>query len=308
MSKVIVHADKATAAKAVAATIRDLIIAKAKAGQNAVLGLATGSTPLPLYAELVRLHREEALSFRNVVSFNLDEYEGLPGDHPQSYRYFMEQNLFRFIDIRRENTHVPAGISADASRTCADYEAAILAAGGIDLQVLGIGRTGHIGFNEPSSSLRSRTRVKTLTRQTFADNRVGAKRIKCTACNGTGDKQGMKEGGMPSSVIKSKQRYGDMSDKDFAELHQSKSDDDLMAMAWRHGYGKGSLHYVNKRKRGLARVEESRLYYNVIGTRDKDLKESFGMQKDQRGWFLEATAGRKRILEAHKAFGTPTII
>ena len=116
------------------------------------------------------------------------------------------------------------------------------------------------------------------------------------------------EGGMPSSVIKSKQRYGDMSDKDFAELHQSKSDDDLVAMAWRHGYGKGSLHYVNKRKRGLARVEESRLYYNVIGTRDKDLKESFGMQQDQKGWFLEATAGRKRILEAHKAFGAPTIL
>ena len=99
-----------------------------------------------------------------------------------------------------------------------------------------------------------------------------------------------------------------MSDKDFAELHQSKSDDDLMSMAWRHGYGKGSLHYVNKRNRGLARVEESRLYYNVIGTRDKDLKESFGMQQDQRGWFLEAVAGRKRILEAHKAFGAPTIL
>ena len=158
MSKVIVHADKATAAKAVAATIRDLITAKAKAGQAAVLGLATGSTPLPLYAELVRLHREEGLSFRNVVSFNLDEYEGLSGDHPQSYRYFMEQNLFRFIDIRRENTHVPAGISADAARTCADYEAAIVTAGGIDLQVLGIGRTGHIGFNEPPSALDSRTR------------------------------------------------------------------------------------------------------------------------------------------------------
>jgi len=172
MSKVIVHADKATAAKAVAATIRDLIIAKAKAGQNAVLGLATGSTPLPLYAELVRLHREEALSFRNVVSFNLDEDEGLPGDHPQSYRYFMEQNLFRFIDIRRENTHVPAGISADASRTCADYEAAILAAGGIDLQVLGIGRTGHIGFNEPPSALDSRTRRVHLDEVTRRDNSI----------------------------------------------------------------------------------------------------------------------------------------
>jgi glucosamine-6-phosphate deaminase len=172
MSKVIVHADKATAAKAVAATIRDLITAKAKAGQNAVMGLATGSTPLPLYAELVRLHREEGLSFRNVVSFNLDEYEGLAGDHPQSYRYFMEQNLFRFIDIRHENTHVPAGISADASRTCADYEAAILAAGGIDLQVLGIGRTGHIGFNEPPSALDSRTRRVHLDEVTRRDNSI----------------------------------------------------------------------------------------------------------------------------------------
>jgi len=172
MSKVIVHADKATAAKAVAATIRDLITAKAKAGQAAVLGLATGSTPLPLYAELVRLYREEGLSFRNVVSFNLDEYDGLAGDHPQSYRYFMEQNLFRFIDIRRENTHVPAGISADASRTCADYEAAILAAGGIDLQVLGIGRTGHIGFNEPPSALDSRTRRVHLDEVTRRDNSI----------------------------------------------------------------------------------------------------------------------------------------
>jgi glucosamine-6-phosphate deaminase len=172
MSKVIVHADKATAAKAVAATIRDLITAKAKAGQAAVLGLATGSTPLPLYSELVRLHREEGLSFRNAVSFNLDEYEGLSEDHPQSYRYFMEQNFFRFIDIRRENTHVPAGISADASRTCADYEAAILAAGGIDLQVLGIGRTGHIGFNEPPSALDSRTRRVHLDEVTRRDNSI----------------------------------------------------------------------------------------------------------------------------------------
>jgi glucosamine-6-phosphate deaminase len=172
MSKVIVHADKATAAKAVAATIRDLIIAKARASQAAVLGLATGSTPLPLYAELVRLHREEGLSFHNVVSFNLDEYEGLSGDHPQSYRYFMEQNLFRFIDIRRENTHVPAGISADASRTCADYEAAIRTAGGIDLQVLGVGRTGHIGFNEPPSARDSRTRRVHLDEVTRRDNSV----------------------------------------------------------------------------------------------------------------------------------------
>jgi len=172
MAKVIVHPDKAAAAKAVAAVIRDLIVAKAKVGQTAVLGLATGSTPLPLYAELIRLHREEGLSFRNVVSFNLDEYEGLSGDHPQSYRYFMEQNLFRSIDIRPENTHVPAGVSADATRTCAEYEAAIRAAGGIDLQVLGIGRTGHIGFNEPPSALDSRTRRVHLDEVTRRDNSV----------------------------------------------------------------------------------------------------------------------------------------
>jgi len=172
MSKVVVHADKATASKAVAAVIRDLIVAKAKANQTAVLGLATGSTPLPLYAELIRLHREEGLSFRNVVTFNLDEYEGLPGEHDQSYRYFMEQNLFRSIDIPKGNTHVPSGVSGDAARTCADYEAAIRAAGGIDLQVLGIGRTGHIGFNEPPSALDSRTRRVHLDEVTRRDNSV----------------------------------------------------------------------------------------------------------------------------------------
>jgi glucosamine-6-phosphate deaminase len=172
MSKVVVHADRSAAAKAVAAAIRDLILAKAKSNQTAVLGLATGSTPLPLYAELIRLHREEGLSFRNVVSFNLDEYDGLSGDHTQSYRYFMEQNLFRSIDIRRENTHVPSGVSGDAAQTCADYEAAIRSAGGIDLQVLGIGRTGHIGFNEPPSSLDSRTRRVHLDEVTRRDNSV----------------------------------------------------------------------------------------------------------------------------------------
>ena len=209
----------------------------------------------------------------------------------------------------------------------------------------------HVDTN--CTTCHGRKSMYKLDGKLFADNKVGAERVKCPTCKGTGDKPGVAEaqndyfkrrkdeedriagtkapakrtpkqtdyekkrkeqdkdiaeGGMPSSVIKSKQRYGDMSDKDFAELHQSKSDDDLVAMAWRHGYGKGSLHYVNKRKRGLARVEESRLYYNVIGTRDKDLKESFGMQQDQKGWFLEATAGRKRILEAHKAFGAPTIL
>ncbi len=172
MPAVRVHPDKAAAAKAVAAVIRDLIAVKAKAGQTAVLGLATGSTPLPLYAELIRLHREEGLSFRNVVTFNLDEYEGLAGDHDQSYRYFMEQNLFRCLDIPKANTNVPSGTGSDHARTCADYEAAIRAAGGIDLQVLGIGRTGHIGFNEPPSARDSRTRHVHLDEVTRRDNSV----------------------------------------------------------------------------------------------------------------------------------------
>lgn len=172
MAKVVVHVDKVAAAKAVAIAIRDLIVAKAQAKQTAVLGLATGSTPLPLYAELIRLHREEGLSFRNVITFNLDEYEGLPGDHDQSYRHFMEQNLFRSIDIPKGNTHVPSGVSGDATQTCADYEAAIRAAGGIDLQVLGIGRTGHIGFNEPPSARDSRTRRVHLDEVTRRDNSV----------------------------------------------------------------------------------------------------------------------------------------
>lgn len=172
MAKVVVHVDKVVAAKAVAIAIRDLIVAKAQAKQTAVLGLATGSTPLPLYAELIRLHREEGLSFRNVITFNLDEYEGLPGDHDQSYRHFMEQNLFRSIDIPKGNTHVPSGVSGNATQTCADYEAAIRAAGGIDLQVLGIGRTGHIGFNEPPSARDSRTRRVHLDEVTRRDNSV----------------------------------------------------------------------------------------------------------------------------------------
>ena len=137
---------------------------------DAVLGLATGSTPLMLYKELIRLHREEELDFSRVRSFNLDEYVGLGPEHPASYRTFMRENLFRHINIRTENTQVPDGLADDVPRHCEAYEAAIRAAGGIDLQILGIGSDGHIGFNEPSSSLASRTRIKTLTPRTRADN------------------------------------------------------------------------------------------------------------------------------------------
>ncbi len=135
-----------------------------------VLGLATGSTPLPMYRELIRMHREEALDFSGVTTFNLDEYVGLPPEHPQSYHHFMRENVFHHLNVPRERIHIPNGMAADIPAECARYEAAIKAAGGIDLQVLGIGTDGHIGFNEPTSSLASRTRIKTLTERTRADN------------------------------------------------------------------------------------------------------------------------------------------
>jgi glucosamine-6-phosphate deaminase len=137
---------------------------------NAVLGLATGSTPLTMYRELVRLHRQEGLDFSGVTTFNLDEYVGLPPDHPASYHAFMREHLFQHVNVRPENIHIPDGLAADVPAYCAGYEAAIRAAGGIDLQLLGIGSDGHIGFNEPSSSLASRTRIKTLTAETRRDN------------------------------------------------------------------------------------------------------------------------------------------
>ena len=137
---------------------------------DAVLGLATGSTPLPMYRELVRMHREDGLDFARIRTFNLDEYVGLPHEHPQSYHASMQENVFRHINVPRENIRIPNGLAADVPAECAAYEAAIRAAGGIDLQVLGIGTDGHIGFNEPSSSLASRTRIKTLTERTRSDN------------------------------------------------------------------------------------------------------------------------------------------
>ena len=137
---------------------------------HAVIGLATGSTPLTTYRELIRLHQTEGLDFSHITTFNLDEYIGLPPDHKQSYRHFMDENLFRHINIQQENTHVPDGLSPNVPATCQAYETAITEAGGIDLQVLGIGGDGHIGFNEPTSSFSSRTRIKTLTQQTVSDN------------------------------------------------------------------------------------------------------------------------------------------
>lgn len=137
---------------------------------NAVLGLATGSTPLGLYRELIRLHRDEGLDFSHVTTFNLDEYVGVAPSNPQSYHYFMHENLFRHINVAPQNVHIPSGTTDNFPAFCQWYEERIRACGGIDLQVLGIGSDGHIAFNEPTSSLGSRTRIKTLARQTIEDN------------------------------------------------------------------------------------------------------------------------------------------
>jgi len=137
---------------------------------NAVLGMATGSTPLGLYQELVRLHREEDLDFSRVTTFNLDEYVGLPVNHEQSYHYFMHENFFKHVNIQPQNINIPSGTTSNYPAFCEWYEQRIEECGGIDLQILGIGSDGHIAFNEPTSSLSSRTRLKTLSKQTIDDN------------------------------------------------------------------------------------------------------------------------------------------
>jgi glucosamine-6-phosphate deaminase len=136
------------------------------------LGLATGDTQQGMYRELVRMHREEKLDFSRIVTFNLDEYIGIPAEHPQSFRSFMFANLFGHVNITISNINIPDGAARkNFDEVCEQYEEKIRRAGGIDLQVVGIGKDGHIGFNEPTSSLASRTRPKTLTQQTIEDNR-----------------------------------------------------------------------------------------------------------------------------------------
>ena len=159
-----------TASKTLAAEIGELVSSRAAAGQSAVLGLATGSTPIPLYEELVCLHRN-GLSFANVTTFNLDEYLGLERKHEESYWHFMHTHLFDHINIPPGNIHIPDGTVADENLQghCLDFENAIVRAGGIDLQVLGIGRNGHIGFNEPGASPEVRTHVTSLNEVTIAD-------------------------------------------------------------------------------------------------------------------------------------------
>jgi glucosamine-6-phosphate deaminase len=159
------------AVRVVAASLARLITERSRERRNAVLGLATGSTPVKLYRELIRLHRKEGLSFQNVVTFNLDEYYGLPPNHPESYRHFMEVQLFKHVDIPGQNVHVPDGMvpRPEVYAYCQEYESRIREAGGLDVQILGIGRTGHIGFNEPGSGPDSRTRLVTLDRLTRRD-------------------------------------------------------------------------------------------------------------------------------------------
>jgi len=159
----------------IAQEIADIIRAKQAKGKNCVLGLATGSSPLSVYAELVRMHKEEGLSFQNVITFNLDEYWPMTKSNLQSYHYFMHENLFDHIDIKPENIHVPDGeVKANQVRSyCQDYEAKIAASGGLDFQLLGIGRTGHIGFNEPGSNQNSRTRLVNLDHITREDAAEG---------------------------------------------------------------------------------------------------------------------------------------
>jgi glucosamine-6-phosphate deaminase len=135
-----------------------------------VLGLPTGSSPLGIYREFIRLYQERKLSFAQVHTFNMDEYVGLPADHPQSYRRFMMDNLFNHIDIDHNHIHLLDGTAADPEAECRRYEEAVAAEGGIELFLGGMGGDGHIAFNEPGSSLRSRTRIKTLTEETKAAN------------------------------------------------------------------------------------------------------------------------------------------
>jgi len=164
--KVLITNDYDELSKKAADIIADAIRAK----PNIILGLATGGTPVGCYRELIRMCKEKGLDFSRVTTFNLDEYLGLPPTHPQSYRYFMNENLFNHVNIKAKNTHVLDGLTKDPQRTCQEYEKAIKAAGGIELQLLGIGANGHIAFNEPGSPFDSRTGVVKFSKQTIKDN------------------------------------------------------------------------------------------------------------------------------------------
>ncbi len=164
--EIIIQPSPEAACRYVAGRIASLLAAK----PATVLGLATGSTPVGVYRELIQLHQRGEADFSQAAAFNLDEYLGLSPEHPASYRHFMQENLFRQVNFDPARTFIPSGTTSDVTAACAEYEARIKEYGGIDLQLLGIGGDGHIGFNEPSSSLSSRTRLKTLTPRTREDN------------------------------------------------------------------------------------------------------------------------------------------
>ncbi len=168
---VTVYPNQDIASKKVARRITDLIVNKQKNGEKAILGLATGVTPIGVYRELVRIHKEEGVSFQNVITFNLDEYFPMKPTSAQSYVTFMKENLFDHIDINMANVHIPDGTLAieKIPAYCLEYEKKITDMGGLDLQILGIGRTGHIGFNEPGSAPNSGTRLVTLDDLTRRD-------------------------------------------------------------------------------------------------------------------------------------------
>lgn len=135
-----------------------------------VLGLPTGSTPIPVYERLVTAYKKGEISFKNVKTFNMDEYIGLTPEHPQSYHYFMQEHLFKYVDMKPENIYIPDGMAEDISLFCASYEAAIKNAGGIDIQLAGIGENGHLAFNEPNTPFNTLTHEQSLTQSTIQAN------------------------------------------------------------------------------------------------------------------------------------------
>ena len=176
----VIFNDKENAELLIAEEIKNLIEKNNKKGKKTVLGLATGSSPLGVYKKLIDLHKKEQFTFKNVITFNLDEYYGLKKDHKESYHHFMDEKLFKHIDINRNNIHIPDGELDKKSidKFCKDYEKKIKSCGGIDIQILGIGANGHIGFNEPGSNLNSVTRLVKLDYKTRKDARLNFNGIK----------------------------------------------------------------------------------------------------------------------------------
>lgn len=169
--RILIHSDYDRLSKWVAHYVANKINEANPTQENPyVLGLPTGSSPIGTYKELVKLYKAGKVSFKNVVTFNMDEYVGIPEDHPQSYHYFMWDNLFSHIDIPKENVNILNGNAPDLEKECEEYEEKIKKAGGINLFLGGIGPDGHIAFNEPGSSLNSKTRIKTLTYDTIKAN------------------------------------------------------------------------------------------------------------------------------------------